>query len=116
MKNRWVKWGIPGSLAEAGLIRLDDLYFDKYFFQICTYTIGNTSSSRRLKLLLLTDLHLRKKLWPFHKRLARKINHLSPDLILISGDVVDMTGHSEPVRRFFSLIHSIPKVAILGNH
>ncbi|MBD0377326.1 MAG: metallophosphoesterase, partial [Flavisolibacter sp.] len=113
----WIKWGIAGSVATAVLVMLDALFFEKYFFQINTYSVGNANSTEKLKLLFLTDLHFRKKLWPFHRRLARKINSLMPDLILITGDVIDKTGQPAPARRFFNLIsYHIPKVAILGNH
>ncbi|MBD0287581.1 MAG: metallophosphoesterase, partial [Flavisolibacter sp.] len=95
-KNKWIKWGITGSMTAVVLVMLDALFFEKYFFQINTYSIGNANSTKRLKLLFLTDLHFRKRLWPFHKRLARKINSLMPDLILITGDVVDKTGQPAP--------------------
>jgi hypothetical protein len=117
MNRQIKKWGIIAGLAGGGAALLDALLLEKYFFEVKTFNIGKKGSRQKIKLLLLTDLHFRKALWPFHKKLAKKINSIHPDLILISGDVIDESGTDAPAHDFFSLInYSIPKVAILGNH
>jgi hypothetical protein len=117
MNRQIKKWGIIAGLAGGGAALLDALLLEKYFFEVKTFNIGKKGSKQKIKLLLLTDLHFRKALWPFHKKLAKKINSIHPDLILISGDVIDESGTDTPAQDFFSLInYSIPKVAILGNH
>ncbi|MCW3115270.1 MAG: metallophosphoesterase [Segetibacter sp.] len=96
---------------------LDALFLEKYFFEIKTFHIGKKESNRQVKLLFLTDLHFKRFLDPSYKKLAGKINLISPDLILISGDVIDEDGMYAPAKEFFSMVElSIPKVAILGNH
>lgn len=101
----------------GAVVMLDALFLEKYFFEVKSFDIGKRSNSKKIKLLLLTDLHFRKWVWPFHIKLARKINRLKPDLILISGDIVDQTGIIAPAIKFFDLLNqTIPKAAILGNH
>jgi predicted MPP superfamily phosphohydrolase len=96
---------------------LDALFFEKYFFEVRHYHIGRRRSRKKLKLLLLTDLHFYHTLKPFHYKLARKINSLQPDLILIAGDLIDQYGEAEPLRQFFAQVdQAIPKLAIPGNH
>ena len=117
MNKSWIKWGIAGSLVGAGILLLDALFLEQYFFQIKTFDIGDKESNKNLKLALLTDLHFKRNFLPFYSRLARKVNELHPDLLVISGDVLDQTGIPGPVRKFFSLLNSnIAKAAILGNH
>jgi hypothetical protein len=117
MNKSWIKWGIAGSLVVAGIVLLDALFLEQYFFEIKTFDIGDKASNKRLKLVLLTDLHFKKNFLPFYSRLAKKVNELHPDLLVISGDVLDQTGKPAPVRKFFSLLNpNIAKAAILGNH
>ena len=96
---------------------LDALFFEKYFFEIKTFHIGKKESKHQIKLLFLTDLHFKNFLDPSYFKLARKINEMRPDLILISGDLIDEDGHYAPAKAFFRLLDlSVPKVAIMGNH
>ncbi|GEO08130.1 metallophosphoesterase [Segetibacter aerophilus] len=105
------------ALTGIAISLLDSLILEKYFFEIKTYDIGKKTAQQTIKLLFLTDLHIKKFLDPSYKRLARKINEMDPDLILISGDVIDEDGIYAPAHQFFSMIrYSIPKVAIMGNH
>lgn len=105
------------AIAGIGSAILDALFLEKYFFEIKTFHIGKKGSNQKMKLLFLTDLHFQKSLGPSFKKLANKINDINPDLILISGDVIDEDGMYAPAKQFFSLLrYSIPKVTIMGNH
>lgn len=117
MNRRWMKVGVAASVAGAAVVLLDALFLEKYFFEVKTHQIGNVGSSKKLRLLLITDLHIKKVFWPYYEKLARKVNELQPDLILIAGDTLDGNTRREPVEKFFdTLRYDIPKVAILGNH
>jgi hypothetical protein len=109
---------VLGVLAAGAACLLADTWFgEKYFFQIKRYSIGKMGSRNRIKIVFLTDLHFKKRFWPFHQRLVRKINALHPDLLLLSGDVIDEHGTPEPARTFFRrLSFSVPKIVIPGNH
>lgn len=106
------------SLATGiAVAMLDALFLEKYFFEIKKFYIGKKGSSQQVKLLFLTDLHFKKFLDPSYRKLARKINEIAPDLILISGDVIDEDGIYVTAKKFFNMVElSILKVAILGNH
>jgi len=57
-----------------------------------------------------------KKLRSFHQSIARKINTLKPDLVVITGDAIEEEQHLPILEEFLSLISlSIPKIAITGN-
>ncbi len=117
MKQVYVKWAAAGAAALAGLVLLDAWVLEQYFFEVKTFDIGKKNSQRKLKLVHVSDLHFRQTLWPFYQKLARKINRLQPDLLLITGDLIDLSGRPGPLRRFFHRLHpSITKIAIPGNH
>lgn len=103
--------GIIVALVEA-------LFLEKYFFKVERFNIGRLNSNRRVRIILLTDLHFKKRFWSFHAKLANTINGLKPDLILISGDIIDETGTSATAAtKFFNRLNrDVLKAAILGNH
>jgi predicted MPP superfamily phosphohydrolase len=111
------KWGTAAAAAGAVALLADSLFLEKYFFQVRRFNINHTKSKKKIRILLLTDLHFGHRLWPFHYKLARTINNLEPRLILISGDIIDQWGEAKPARRFFNLVDkTIPKLGIPGNH
>ena len=116
--NKETKRKVISLLIGSALVAvLKALVLEKYFFEIKNFTIGNKESNKKVKLLLLTDLHFKNRLDLSYHKLANTINAIDPDLILIAGDIVDEDGKYMPARRFFSMLHpSIPKVGILGNH
>lgn len=117
MNSKYNKWLLGAALTGIAAVLIDALVLEKYFFQTKWYSIGNKKSTKKLKLVLLTDLHFKYNLWPSYKKLAHKINKLKPDLIFIAGDTLNTQGKLQPVKDFFSLIdRTIPKVAIPGNH
>ncbi|MGV3656539.1 MAG: metallophosphoesterase [Chitinophagaceae bacterium] len=115
--QRWWKWTAWGASALGGYVLLHALFVEQYFFRIKKYSIGKKGGQKKVKLLLLTDLHLKNSYRPYYARLVRTINRLQPHLILISGDMLDAGGDVKLLEKFLSNIKwSIPKAAILGNH
>ena len=118
MKQKNIKW-LFGAMAAgvAGLVLLDALVLEKYFFEVKTFNIGKKRGDKRIRLVLLADLHIKHAVLPQHRKLAEKVNELQPDLILITGDTLDSTGKVQPMNQFFDLLHQhIKKVAIPGNN
>lgn len=104
-------------MGAAGLLLLDALFLEKYFFKVKVFDIGNKGSRKKLKLVLLTDLHLKHILFPYYRKLADRVNQLQPDLILITGDTLDSTGEVKLMDEFLSLLRQdTKKVAIPGNN
>ncbi|HEX2535279.1 MAG TPA: metallophosphoesterase [Chitinophagaceae bacterium] len=109
------KMALSGALLAAAVL-LEGGWLQKYFFEVRRFRIGPRRGGPTLRILLLTDLHFRRRLFPFHRRLARKVRALQPDLILFAGDTLDDDGHAAPVDQFFSLLPRVPLIGIPGNH
>jgi predicted MPP superfamily phosphohydrolase len=117
MEKRARKRGLSAMISIITLGLLYAIIYEKYFFEIKCFCIGKKGSAIKLKLLFLTDLHFKKFLDPSYKKLARKINNINPDVILLGGDVIDEDGTYAPAREFFARVNtSIPKMVIMGNH
>ncbi|MDO4288271.1 MAG: metallophosphoesterase [Eubacterium sp.] len=82
------------------------------------YTLG--TGSRRLRLLQLSDMHIGP--WMTRKqvsRLVRRVNGLSPDILLFTGDLYDrfMDWRREEDALPLALIKApLGKYAVWGNH
>ncbi|GAB3197060.1 putative MPP superfamily phosphohydrolase [Pontibacter aydingkolensis] len=111
------RWALGAAAAVAGYLLLRAFVLEKYFFQVRRYRIGDRGGRRVIRLVLLADLHFRRLLLPQHRRLARRVNRLRPDLILIAGDTLDAAGGTGPMEEFFRLLDErTRKAAVLGNH
>lgn len=112
-----VKMGLGILATGAALVLADAWFFEKYFFQVKRFRIGKKSSRRPVRIVLLTDLHFKVSFWPFHRRLLRKLTALRPDLILVTGDLIDEHGTPGPARKFAGRIRpDVPWLVIPGNH
>src|SRR3954451_9144402 len=100
MEKRIKKRGLAAMLALMTVGFLYALLYEKYYFEVKIFCLGKKNSSIKIKILFLTDLHFKKFLDPSFRKLARKINDIDPDLILIGGDVIDEDGTYAPARQF----------------
>src|SRR5690625_2194935 len=58
------------------------------------------SCSDNLRILQISDMH-NKRAWWFHKRLLQQVHVLAPDIIVLTGDLVDRKTKSfKKVLRF----------------
>lgn len=92
------------------------LFFERNFICVKTFHLNpEATEAEHLKILQISDLHLQSISYPV-KRIAGKVSHLSPDLILLTGDAIDKAENIYLVEDFLKLLNdSIPKAAILGN-
>ena len=105
------------TLLISPLIVLSDgLWFEKFFIETKEFFLtGATRTTQNIKLVQISDLHLRKINYPI-TQLINKINKIQPDLILITGDVIDKADNLDLLSDFLKLIDkNLKKVAILGN-
>lgn len=79
------------------------------------YPVNNT-----IKLVQISDTHIRNKRDKVIERTIRKVNELKPDILLFSGDLYDHGPISEELVqstiRYFKQFKCSNKIAIYGNH
>src|SRR6476661_7499557 len=105
-----------GVLALPAVFALDAFWLEQFFVEFNEFYWGNaTRDQKGIKVLQLSDLHLHKISYR-HYRLAEKIKHHQPDLIVFTGDAIDRKRNLPLLKQFLELIDpAIPKAAIPGN-
>ena len=101
-------------MATIGLI--DSLWVEKFFIETNEFFLGSSEGVvPGIKVVQVSDLHIQSVNYQL-RQLAKRLNILKPDLILITGDAVDKTEKIHVLDGFLRLIDfDIKKVAILGN-
>jgi predicted MPP superfamily phosphohydrolase len=105
----WFAIGAPLAML------LDGFFIERFFVETREYFLTDKSKNNKLRILQLSDLHL-KTFDVKAKALARKINDIKPDLLLITGDAIDKKENIGLLNEFLDVVDDhIPKAAILGN-
>ncbi len=108
------------GIAAAGSLYLlmRALWLEQYFFEIRHFHIGNRGSNKVIKIIHLSDLHFRDVFFSFQRRLARTVNALRPDLLILTGDAIDESATTgRPLAKFLKTLNPrFPKLAVPGNH
>ena len=71
-------------------------------------------SDRPIRVVQLSDLHL-QSVGDREREVAAEVARLKPDLVVLSGDVVDRADTLGALDTFLSLLGTSRKVAVLGN-
>lgn len=98
----------------SGIVLLDSLWLEKYYFHTPVYPIHKGLSSS-IKVIQISDLHL-KRCGRVQKKIAEYVNNASPDLICLTGDAIEKEKQLKYLDEFMGLLdYDIPKVAVPGN-
>lgn len=93
------------------------LYTSKYFLQCGYYTIENEIINHPFRIVQLSDLH-NSVFGKNNERLIQKVVEQKPDIILITGDLVNETDEdlSVALELIEKLSREVPVYVSLGNH
>ncbi len=94
------------------------IYHDIHYFCAVRYQLTHPKLKRSLRLVVLADLH-DARFGKHNERLAAKVKELSPDLILIAGDMVTSGKHpdcSGAEDLICGLAEAFPVYYGMGNH
>lgn len=100
------------------LLSCFDLYASKYFLQCSYYTISDDRIEHPFRIVQLSDLH-NSTFGENNKRLVRKVLEQNPDIILITGDLINETEKDLSIALgLISALSSsgIPVYISYGNH
>jgi len=110
------KFIVGGVGLITSFIALDAFWYERFFIEVNEFYLGSASSkTKNIKLLQISDLHL-KSVKQRHIELVQEINKIKPDILLLTGDIIDRNKNLHKLDHFLSLFDpSIQKTAILGN-
>jgi predicted MPP superfamily phosphohydrolase len=102
----WVVVGMVGALSVYSIINAQLLFVRKI----------KAPAPVDMKLVQLSDIHIGSVGVNFLSRVVEKTNQLKPDVVLITGDLMDPHGSFE--REGFSVLNNIeaPVFFVTGNH
>jgi predicted MPP superfamily phosphohydrolase len=78
------------------------------------YDVGTGNPSDRIRIVQLSDLHL-QAVGKRETAIAEALQQLKPDLIILTGDVIDRPDALPILDQFLKTLGAAPKVAVLGN-
>lgn len=115
----WLQWievlALLIALVGSGLLLYN--HYTESHFQVTFYRITSSHVTEKLRIVFLSDLHLREY-GERNTELVDEIKSLDPDLILLGGDLV--TYPNPDVESALSLCRKLawvaPTYAVLGNH
>lgn len=112
-RRKFVRAGLL-TLSALGLA--DSVWAERFFIETNEFFLGSLEGgASNIRVVQLSDLHIQSVSHQL-KQLAKRLNTLKPDLILITGDAVDTTEKIHILDGFLRLISlNIKKVAMLGN-
>ncbi|MDO4487910.1 MAG: metallophosphoesterase [Eubacteriales bacterium] len=103
-------------LGFAGLVWADAAYNDSNF-ECDFYRVKTKTAEERVRLVFLTDVHL-KQYGNDNAALINNVRKLSPDLIILGGDLVlsESAEYSGMLSMCTQLSNIAPVYGVLGNH
>ena len=95
-----------GLLAYSGAVVPDD-------FEVTTHVVGADPQSN-VRIVQISDLHI-QQFGEKESRLTQIVQDLKPDVIALTGDILDDPNNQQPLEAFLGALEPIPRVAVLGN-
>ena len=105
-------------LAVVIIWGIADIIYDTRFFKVVPYKMSSPKIKKPFHFVVLSDLH-NKKFGKENERLVEKIRQLSPDAVLIAGDLITANTKEscEPAARLMeTLAGEFPIYYGMGNH
>jgi predicted MPP superfamily phosphohydrolase len=94
-------------LAYAGLV-------EPYRLAVTTHAVDTGAGGDPIRVVQVSDLHM-QSVGRRERAVAAEIARLKPDLLVLSGDVIDRADALGVLDRFLDLLGPVRKVAVLGN-
>ena len=104
-------------IALAVLITLFSVYavwIEPNWIDVSTHDMRSDLTGEGIRVVQLSDLHIQD----FSRReveVANRVKTLKPDLVILSGDVIDRLDRLPTLHSFLAALGDTPTVAVLGN-
>jgi uncharacterized protein len=112
-----MKFFSPGRLTFWGAILCLAGYaflVEPVWVEVTHHPVNNGSSGDRIRVAQLSDLHL-QKIGRTEQNTLEAVKEITPDVILLTGDVVDRPGTLPVLDAYLAKLDAPVKLAVLGN-
>lgn len=82
-------------------------------FEVTTHVVG-AEPHIKVRVIQISDLHI-QHFGERESRLVQTIRDLKPDVIALTGDMIDDPRNQQPLESFLGALEPVPRVAVLGN-
>lgn len=102
-------------LSFAGVVLLWAGLVEPYWIEVRTHQLGASRLGQvPIRVVQLSDLHLSRSGWR-ETLVLRRLVLLKPDLIVLTGDILDRAEDLPLAEQFFAALPAVPRYAVLGN-
>ena len=89
-------------------------YVEPHWIEVTRSQIGQPNGNAPLVIVQISDLHL-QEVGTLEQTVTQHLHEIHPDLIVLSGDVVDRRESLESLDLFLAGLVATHKIAVLGN-
>ena len=89
-------------------------YVEPNRLEVTRHVVGTTATPADIRIVQISDLHL-QQMDDIRRLVAQQTVSAKPDVIVLSGDIVDNKESLETLGLFLDELGSTPKIAVLGN-
>ena len=101
------------ALVAIGVIYA--LAIEPFWIEVTHHRIGRTLAPKdTIRIVQLSDLHISRLGWR-ENMVARSVEALRPDVIVLSGDAVDRADNLDVFDAFLAKLPQVPRFAVNGN-
>lgn len=98
----------------VALCGLYSFVFEPNWLEITRHDLRRDSKVEGVRVVQLSDLHL-QAVGAYEQAIAKQALAEKPDVVILSGDVIDRSDSLRVLEDFLALLGSVPVVAVLGN-
>jgi predicted MPP superfamily phosphohydrolase len=82
--------------------------------EVTQHSVGSPSTQASIRIVQISDLHL-QTMDDIRKLVARRTVDAKPDVLVLSGDIIDKNDSLPALDAFLNELGPIPKIAVPGN-
>lgn len=107
-------WLISLVLATSLFIALGLFWRSGFDLEVTHHDMRGPSQATSFRVVQLSDLHL-QRFGEAEKAIVTQVQALQPDLVVLTGDAIDLADALPVLKNFLTALGSIPVVAVPGN-
>jgi predicted MPP superfamily phosphohydrolase len=100
--------------ALAALLSFYAIWIEPTWIKVNIYEMRSNETQDAIRVVQLSDLHI-QEVGKRELAVLDQVKLLTPDLLVLSGDVIDKADRLPELHTFLTALNGIPAIAVLGN-